>query len=108
VLTRAVRGVGGALGGGVGEMVAAGAVAAAVAATLAFLFGRRIAAAVGALVRIAYAVERGDRAEPPRTGLTEVNAVAEQLVAAADFARAREQDAALGERQARAMAEIAH
>src|SRR5262249_56288293 len=31
-----------------------------------------------------------------------------QLVAAADFARAREQDAALGERQARAMAEIAH
>ena len=37
-----------------------------------------------------------------------MNAVAEQLVAAADLAHAREQDAALGERQARAMAEIAH
>src|SRR5438093_1203136 len=77
-------------------------------APLSFLFGRRIAAAVGALVRIAHAVERGNRAEPPHTGLTEVNAVAEQLVAAADLAHAREQDAALGERQARAMAEIAH
>src|SRR5262249_558589 len=108
VLTTPVTTVEGALRRGLWQMLAAAAVAAAVAATLAFLFGRRIAAAVGALVRIAYAVERGDRAEPPRTGLTEVNAVAEQLVAAADFARAREQDAALGERQARAMAEIAH
>src|SRR3989475_244605 len=108
VLTTPVATVEGALRRGLWQMLAAAALAAAVAATLAFLFGRRIAGAVGALVRIAYAVERGDRAEPPRTGLTEVNAVADQLVAAADLARAREQDAALGERQARAMAEIAH
>src|SRR2546427_633958 len=108
VLTTPVATIEGALRRGLWEMVAAAALAAAVAATLAFLFGRRIAAAVGALVRIAHAVERGNRAEPPHTGLTEVNAVAEQLVAAADLAHAREQDAALGERQARAMAEIAH
>ena len=108
VLTTPVATIEGALRRGLWQMVAAAALAAAVAATLAFLFGRRIAAAVGALVRIAHAVERGNRAEPPHTGLTEVNAVAEQLVAAADLAHAREQDAALGERQARAMAEIAH
>src|SRR5262249_30993141 len=93
---------------GLWQMLAAAAAAAAVAATLAFLFGRRIARAVGALVRIARAVERGDRAEPPRTGVAEVNAVAEQLVAAADLARAREQQAAAGEPQARAMDDVAH
>src|SRR5207244_3821386 len=87
VLTTPVATIEGALRRGLWQMVAAAALAAAVAATLAFLFGRRIAAAVGALVRIAHAVERGDRAEPPHTGLTEVNAVAEQLVAAADLAQ---------------------
>src|SRR5437870_1425203 len=76
-------------------------------AALAFLCGRQIAAAVGALVRIARAVERGDRAERLSTGVAEVNALAEQLAAAADLAQAREQDAAVGERQARAMAEVA-
>ena len=38
-------------------------------------------------MRIARAVERGDPAEPLVTGVTEVNAVAEQLRAAADLAR---------------------
>src|SRR5215813_7056767 len=99
VLTAPVATVEDALRRGLWQMLAAAAAAAAVAATLAFLFGRRIARAVGALVRIARAVERGDRAEPPRTGVAEVNAVAEQLVAAADLARAREQQAAAGEHQ---------
>ena len=107
VLTAPVAIVEGALRRGLWQMLAAAAVATALAATLAFLFGRQIAAAVGALVRIARAVERGDRAERLSTGVAEVNALAEQLAAAADFAQAREQDAAVGERQARAMAEVA-
>src|SRR5262249_44547361 len=56
VLTAPVATVEGALRRGLWQMLAAAAVAAAVAAMLAFLFGRRIAAAVGALVRIARAV----------------------------------------------------
>src|SRR2546426_578481 len=107
VLTAPVAIVEGALRRGLWQMLAAAAVATALAATLAFLFGRQIAAAVGALVRIARAVERGDRAERLSTGVAEVNALAEQLAAAADLAQAREQDAAVGERQARAMAEVA-
>src|SRR3989442_7618933 len=107
VLTAPVAIVEGALRRGLWQMLAAAAVATALAATLAFLVGRPIAAAVGALVRIARAVERGDRAERLSTGVAEVNALAEQLAAAADLAQAREQDAAVGERQARAMAEVA-
>jgi signal transduction histidine kinase/ActR/RegA family two-component response regulator len=74
------------------------AVASALAATLAFVFGRRIARAV----------ERGERAEPLRSGVTEVNEVAEQLSTAAELARTREQETALRERQARAVADVAH
>ena len=46
------------------QLLVGGAVAAALASTLAFVFGRRIAGAVGSLVRIARAVERGQRAQP--------------------------------------------
>jgi signal transduction histidine kinase/ActR/RegA family two-component response regulator len=84
------------------------AVAAALAAGSAFVFGRRIAGSVGGLVRIARAVERGEPAEPLRSGVTEVNEVAEQLSAAAELARTREQESALRERQARAIADVAH
>jgi len=90
------------------QMLGGAAVAAGLASGLAFVFGRRIAASVGSLVRIARAVERGDRAEPLHTGVAEVNVVAEQLRAAANHARAREREAAMREGQARAMAEVAH
>jgi hypothetical protein len=83
-------------------------VAAALAGTLAFAFGRRIAGAVGSLVRIARAVERGQRAQPLNTGVTEVNTLAEQLRAAADRARKREEEAAAREHQARAISAVAH
>ena len=63
---------------------------------------------MGALVGIARAVERGEGALPLSTGVTEVDAVAEQLRAAAALARAREEDAAAGERRARAIGEVAH
>ncbi|HSE03204.1 MAG TPA: ATP-binding protein [Methylomirabilota bacterium] len=59
-------------------------------------------------MRIARAVERGDRAEPLRSGITEVNQVADQLSGAAELARAREQESALREHQARAIANVAH
>jgi HAMP domain-containing protein len=72
------------------QLLVGGTVAAALAGTLAFAFGRRIAGAVGSLVRIARAVERGQRAQPLNTGVTEVNTLAEQLRAAADRARKRE------------------
>ncbi|HEX2437864.1 MAG TPA: ATP-binding protein [Methylomirabilota bacterium] len=88
------------------QLLGGAALAAGLATLLAFGFGRRIANAVGSLVRIARAVERRDRAEPLRTGLTEVNVVAEQLRAAAELARTREHDSAVRERQARAMAEV--
>jgi signal transduction histidine kinase/ActR/RegA family two-component response regulator len=90
------------------QLLGGAAVAAGLASGLAFVFGRHIAASVGSLVRIARAVEGGNRAEPLRTGVTEVNVVAEQLRAAANHARAREREAALRESHARAMAEIAH
>ncbi len=90
------------------QLAAGAAVAAALAGGTAFLFGRRIAGAVAGLVRIARAVERGDHAPPPlRTPIAEVNEVAEQLSAAAEQARAREQDTALRERQAHAIGEVA-
>ena len=90
------------------QLLGGAALAAGLASMLAFGFGRRIATAVGSLVRIAGAVERGDPAQPLVTGLSEVNAVAEQLRAAADLARAREHETAVRERQARALAEVAH
>jgi signal transduction histidine kinase len=90
------------------QLLAGGTVAAALASTLAFVFGRRIADAVGSLVRIARAVERGQRAQPLNTGVTEVNTLAEQLRAAADRARKREEEAAAREHQARAISAVAH
>jgi GAF domain-containing protein len=54
------------------HLLVGGTVAAALAGTLAFVFGRRIAGRGGPLVRIARAVERGQRAQP-LTGVTEVN-----------------------------------
>ena len=85
------------------QMLAGAAAAAGLAGVLTFVFGRRIAGAVGSLVRIARALERNDPVEPLRTGVTEVNVLADQLRAAADLARAREHEAAVRER-VRAMA----
>jgi signal transduction histidine kinase len=90
------------------QMLGGAALAAGLASALAFAFGRRIATAVGSLVRIARAVERGDPAEPLVTGVTEVNVLARRLRTAADLARTREQETAVRERQARALAEVAH
>ena len=90
------------------QLLGGAALAAGLASALAFAFGRRIATAVGSLVRIARAVERGDPAEPLVTGVTEVNVLARRLRTAADLARAREQETAVRERQARALAEVAH
>lgn len=93
---------------GAWQLMLSAAVAAALAAGLAFVFGRRIAEAVGGLVRIARAVERGEPAEPLRSGVTEVNEVADQLSAAAELARVREHETTLRERQARAIGDVAH
>jgi signal transduction histidine kinase len=90
------------------QVLAGAAVAAAIAGGLAFGFGRRIAGAVGSLVRIAHAVERGQAAPPLRTGVSEVNVLSEQLRAAADLAATREREAAARERQARTLGEVAH
>jgi signal transduction histidine kinase len=90
------------------QLLGGAALAAALASALAFAFGRRLAAALGTLGGIARAVERGDPAEARQTGVAEVDVVSERLRTAADLARAREQDAAVRERQARAMAEVAH
>ncbi|MGH7421448.1 MAG: ATP-binding protein, partial [Candidatus Rokuibacteriota bacterium] len=108
VLTSPVATVAAPVRRGAWQLLAGAALASALAAALAFLFGRRIAGAVGGLVRIARAVERGDPAKPLQSRVTEVNQVAEQLSAAAELARAREQETALRERQARATAEVAH
>ena len=108
VITSTVASVEAPLRRALGQLLVGGAVAAALASALAFVFGRRIAGAVGSLVRIARAVERGQRAQPLRTGVTEVNALAEQLRAAADRARKREEEAATREHQARAIGEVAH
>jgi signal transduction histidine kinase/ActR/RegA family two-component response regulator len=89
------------------QMLAGAAVAAGLAGGLAFLFGRRIAGAVGSLVRIARAVESNRPSEPLRTGVTEVNTLAEQLRAAAELARAREQELGAREHQARTIGEVA-
>jgi signal transduction histidine kinase len=90
------------------QMLAGAALAATMAGGLAFAFGRRIAGAVGSVVRIARAVERNDPAERLQTGVVEVDVLGEQLRAAADLARARERDATVRERQARTLAEVAH
>jgi signal transduction histidine kinase len=90
------------------QMLGGAGLAAALAGALAFAFGKRIAGAVGSLVRIARAVEHGEAVEPLHTGVTEVDVLAEQLRAAADLARARERQAALRERQARTIGEVAH
>jgi len=108
VLTSPVATVEAPLRRGAWQLLAGAAVASALAAGLAFLFGRRIAGAVGGLVRIARAVERGDRAEPLLSGVTEVNEVAEQLSTAAELAHTREQETGQRERQARAIADVAH
>jgi signal transduction histidine kinase/ActR/RegA family two-component response regulator len=108
VLTAPVAVVEAPLRRGAWQLLAGAALAAALAAGAAFFFGRRIARAVGGLVRIARAVERGERAVPFRSGVTEVNEVAEQLSGAAELARAREQESALREHQARAIADVAH
>jgi signal transduction histidine kinase len=108
ILTVPVETVHGPLRRALWQLLAVAALAAALAAVLTFVFGRRIAGAVGSLVRIARAMERGDPAEPLRTGVTEVNVLAEQLETAAGRARAREQEVAVRERQARAIAEVAH
>jgi signal transduction histidine kinase/CheY-like chemotaxis protein len=108
VLTAPVAMVEGPWWRGVWQMVAGTALALVLAGALAFMVGRRIADAVGALVPIARAVERGDPAEPLRTGVSEVNAIAQQLSAAAGLARARELESAVREHQARAIARVAH
>jgi signal transduction histidine kinase/HAMP domain-containing protein len=108
VLTVPAETVDGPLRRALWQLLAGAAVAAALAGGLTFAFGRRIAGAVGSLVRIARALERGDPAQPLRTGVEEVNELAEQLRVAADTARAREQDAALRETHARTMADLAH
>jgi signal transduction histidine kinase/ActR/RegA family two-component response regulator len=90
------------------QLLAGAALASGLAALLAFVFGRRIATGVAGLVRIARAVERGEPADPLRTHVTEVNEVAEQLAGAAEHARARERETAQRERQARAIADVAH
>ncbi len=108
VLTEPVARVEGPLVRGIWQILAGAAVALALAGALAFIVGRRIAGAVGALVRIARAVERGDAAEPLRTGVSEVNAIAEQLSAAAALARARELESSVREHRARAIAQVAH
>jgi signal transduction histidine kinase len=108
VLTVPAAVVDGPMQGALWQLLGGAALAAGLAGTLAFAFGRRIATAVGSLVRIARAVERSDPAEPLDTGVTEVNVLAERLRAAADLARAREQETAIRERQARALAEVAH
>jgi signal transduction histidine kinase len=108
VLTVPVEVVHGPLRRALWQLLAGAALASALAALLTLVFGRRIAGAVGSLVRIARAVERGDPVEPRRTGVTEVNVLAEQLRAAADHARAREHEVAVREQQARAIAQVAH
>ena len=91
-----------------GRVLAGAGVAAGIAGALAFLFGRHIENAVGSVVRIARALERGEPVAPLRTGVAEVNALSEQLSAAADLVRAREHEAARREHQARAIGEVAH
>jgi signal transduction histidine kinase len=108
VLTMPVETVHAPLRRALWQVLAGAALAAALATGLTVLFGRRIAGAVGSLVRIARSVERGDPAEPLRTAVTEVDELAEQLRAAADRARAREQEAATRERQAHSLAQVAH
>ena len=108
VLTQPVATVDAPLRRGAWQLLAGAAVASALAGGVAFLFGRRIAGAVAGLVGIARAVERGDPAPPLVTHVTEVNEVAEQLSGAAEHARAREQESALRERQAHAIARVAH
>lgn len=90
------------------QILAGAALAAALAGGLAFVLGRRIADAMGSLVRIARSLERGEPAAPLRTGVAEVNTVAERLRDAADLVRQREHEAARREQQARAIGEVAH
>ena len=108
VLTAPVAVVEAPLRRGAWQLMLGAAIASTLAAGLAFVFGRRIADGVGGLVRIARAVERGEPAEPLRSRVTEVNEVADQLSAAAELARSREHETTLRERQARAIADVAH
>ena len=108
VLTVPIEGIHGPLRRALWQLLAGAALASGLAGALTFVFGRRIAGAVGSLVRIVRAVERGDPAQPLRTGVAEVDVLAEQLRGAANLARARQQEAATRERQARALAELAH
>jgi len=108
VLTTPVDLVEGPLRRSLWQILAGAALAAALAGGLAFVFGRRIADAMGSLVRIARSLERGEPAAPLRTGVAEVNTVAEQLRDAADLVRQREHEAARREKQARAIGEVAH
>jgi signal transduction histidine kinase len=90
------------------RVLAGAGLAAGIAGALAFVFGHRIEAAVGSLVRIARGLERGEPVTPLRTRVVEVNEVSEQLTAAADLARAREHETATREQQARAIGDMAH
>lgn len=108
VLTAPVATVEAPLWRAIGQMLAGALAAAAIAGVVAFVFGRRIARAVRALVGIARAVERGEHAAPVDTGVVEVDAVAERLCAAADLARERQLETAVREQQARAIGEVAH
>jgi signal transduction histidine kinase/CheY-like chemotaxis protein len=108
VLTTPVDVVQGPLRRALWQIVAGAAMAAALAGGLAFAFGRRIAGAMGSLVRIARSLERGEPVAPLRTRVAEVNTLAEQLRGAADLVRQREHEAARRENQARAIGEVAH
>ena len=74
------------------RMLAGAAIAALLAGILAVLFGRRIADAAAALMRIAHAVEQSDRPAPLHTGVAELNRVGDRLRAASELVRAREQE----------------
>jgi signal transduction histidine kinase len=108
VLTAPVTAVDAPVRRGAWQLAAGAALASGFAAMLAFVFGHRIADGVAGLVRIARAVDRGDAPEPLHTQVTEVNEVADQLVVAAEHVRAREKETGLRERQARAIADVAH
>ena len=108
IFTTPVEAVQGPLRRVLWQVLAGAALAAGLAGGLAFVFGRRIADAMGSLVRIARSLERGEAAAPLRTGVAEVNTVAEQLRGAAELVRQREYEAARREKEARAIGEVAH
>jgi signal transduction histidine kinase len=107
VLTAPVDVVHGPLRRALWQALAGASLAAGIAGGLAFVFGRRIEGAMGSLVRIARALERDEPVRALRTGVAEVNELADQFRAASDLVRAREQEAALRENQARTIGEVA-